>query len=75
MGRPGFWQFVFVVALIVIFFHRPLIAWVRRWLGRAPVRERPAKRGEYRCAKCGARLPSEARFCSSCGKPQDVIDV
>jgi len=79
--RPGFWQAVLVVALVVLFFHRPLVAIARRLLGLTRAPRRPdaqgpvSFRGPAVCTKCGADLPSGARFCPRCGADQSFIDV
>ena len=80
--RPGFWQIVVIVALVALFFHRPIIAVLRALTGDTAGRGAAgggsgAARGadKARCYNCGASLPRDSRFCPKCGRSQDVIDV
>lgn len=81
--RPGFWQIVIVVGLLLLFFAHPLIRFLHALKDSS--KSTPRRRGEFddaapaasaaRCYKCGTRLPDGARFCPKCGRTQDVIDV
>ena len=80
--RPGFWQIVIIVALVALFFHRPIIAVFRALAGGADGKGSAAgssggARGvkAVRCYNCGASWPNGSRFCNKCGRSQDVIDV
>lgn len=80
--RPGFWQIVIIVALVALFFHRPIIAVFRALIGGAESGGKGKEHGAYargagsiRCYNCGASLPNGSRFCNKCGRSQDVIDV
>lgn len=73
--RPGFWQIVVVVVLLIAFFRSPLgrlLRCVFRWMRATPQQKRPAF---FKCPKCGAELPTNANFCSRCGQRLDCIDV
>jgi len=77
--RPGFWQIVLIVALVLVFFHRPVRAIVRALMGDGAGRpggsaSRPPSRGAA-CPHCGADNPDGAKYCGSCGRPLDFIDV
>lgn len=80
--RPGFWQIVIIVALVALFFHRPIIAVFRALTGSAESGGKGRVKGAHargagsiRCYNCGASLPNGSRFCNKCGRSQDVIDV
>lgn len=81
--RPGFWQIVIVVGLLLLFFAHPLIRLFHALKDSS--KSTSARRGgaddavspatTARCYKCGAHLPDGARFCPKCGRTQEVIDV
>jgi len=81
--RPGFWQILLIVALVLVFFHRPIVAIIRalagsRGAGRtgaSAARTPPSRRDGEACLHCGAANPRGAKYCNACGRPLDFIDV
>lgn len=83
--RPGFWQILIITGLLVVFFLHPLLRILRALTSssshggsgrrRRMAASRPSACGELVCPHCRSANPEGAKFCNSCGKPIDFIDV
>lgn len=74
----GHWQFLLLLAVVVVLFGPRLMRLFRRLVsgGASPGRfAAPPARGGVHCTHCGAANPPGAKYCCACGRPLDFIDV
>lgn len=78
---PGHWQLLILLAIVVFLFGPAVAKFLRRLSGGAG-HGTPSGRGGRKvagghahCPHCGAENPAQAKFCCSCGKPIDFVDV